>query len=438
MVREGLIMKVLIKNCSILTLVTADDVYTVGQIEIENDRITYAGTVRDTGCGSFDRVIDGRGMLALPGLINCHTHSSMSLMRGYGDDMPLMKWLNDRIWPIEEGLTEEDVYWGAALSIAEMLKSGTTAFADMYFFMDGVARIVEESGIRADLSFGMVSFGDDWKERIQNSSRFYKEWNDKADGRITVSLGPHAPYTCVPDFLAMVKETAKELGAKVHIHLAETTDEIQQIRDKYNKTPIEYVNDIGLFDSSVIAAHCVHLIDDDMRIMKEKGVNAVHNPQSNAKLASGIAPVEQMLKMGINVALGTDSSCSNNNLDMISEMRAAALLQKVGNMDAVALPAFKAVQMATVNGAKALGQQDMLGMIKAGMKADIILVDMNKPHLYPQHDLISNLVYAANGSDVAYTMVDGKVLVDKGQLVTLDIERIYYEVDRSLKRLFNR
>ena len=430
-------MRTLIRNCSIITMIRPDDVYGVGQVEIEGDRIVYAGTVRETAA-SFDRVIDGHGMVALPGLVNGHTHSAMSLMRGYGDDIALMKWLKDRIWPIEEGLTGEDVYWGAMLSIAEMLRSGTTAFADMYFFMDEVARAVSETGIRADLSIGMVSVGGDWKERIGNCRRFHREWDGKANGRIKVSLGPHAPYTCVPDFLALVSDLAGEMGAKIHIHLAETLDEISQIREQYGKTPIEYARDTGILKHRVIGAHCVHLAEGDMNIMKEYGVNAVHNPRSNMKLASGIAPVQKMLDLGINVALGTDSSCSNNNLDMISEMKSAALLQKVGLMDAEALPAARAVEMATVNGARALGINDSVGMLKAGMKADLILVAMNKPHLYPQHDLISNIVYAANGADVAYTLVDGKILLEKGQLTGIDEERLYFEVDKSLKRLFNR
>jgi 5-methylthioadenosine/S-adenosylhomocysteine deaminase len=430
-------MRILIKNCSILTMIKPDDIYRVGQIEIQDDKILYAGTVRETA-GRFDRTIDGSGMTALPGLINSHTHSAMSLMRGYGDDVALMKWLSERIWPVEEGLTGEDVYWGALLSIAEMLKSGTTAFADMYFFMDQVAEAVSEAGIRADLSFGMVSSNDDWLERMENCRRFYRQWNGEANGRINVSLGPHAPYTCVPEFLTMVGDLAQELGSKIHIHLAETLDEISQMKERYGKTPLEYAKEAGLLKHKVIGAHCVYLSDSDMGIIKESGVNAVHNPQSNMKLASGIAPVQKMSDMGINVALGTDSSCSNNNLDMISEMRSAALLQKVGCMDAEALTAVRAVEMATINGARALGIDDKAGMLKEGMKADLILVDMNKPHLYPQHDLISNLVYAANGGDVAYTMVDGKTLVEKGRLTGIDEERIFYEVDNSLKRLFNR
>ncbi len=430
-------MKTLIKNCSIISMVSPEEIFRTGQIEIEGDTVTYAGTVRNT-LQTFDRIIDGKGMVAIPGLINCHTHASMSLFRGYGDDLPLMKWLNERIWPVEEKLTGEDVYWGAALSIAEMLRSGTTAFADMYFFMDDVARAVEEAGIKADLSFGLVSSGDDWEGSIENCRRFYNSWNGKADGRITVSLGPHAPYTCVPEFLAMVKGLADELGAKVHMHIAETLDEINRIKDKYDKTPVEYVEDTGLFEGEVIAAHCVHLTGKDMEIMNNSRVTAVHNPHSNMKLASGIAPVDKMREKGINVALGTDSSCSNNNLDMIAEMKAAALLQKVGTMDAVALPAYEALNMATVNGARALGREGQTGRIKAGMKADIVLVDMDRFHLYPQHDLVSNVVYAAGGGDVAYTIVNGKVLVEKGELVSLDREKIFYEVDRSLKRLLGR
>lgn len=430
-------MKILIKNCSIITMIKPDDVYRVGQIEINGDRIEYVGTVRNTD-QEFDRIIDGSGMVALPGLINGHTHSAMSLMRGYGDDVALMKWLRERIWPVEEGLTGEDAYWGAALSIAEMLKSGTTTFADMYFFMDRVAEAADGAGIRADLSIGMVSTTGDWQKRIENCRDFYRQWNGGSEGRINVSLGPHAPYTCEPRFLRMVSDLAGELGAKIHIHLAETLDEIRQIKERYGQTPFEYVREAGILGHRVIGAHCVHLGEMDMDIMKEYGINAVHNPQSNMKLASGISPVQRMLDSGINVALGTDSSCSNNNLDMIGEMRSAALLQKVGMMDAEALPAVKVLEVATKNGARALGIDDKVGMLKPGMKADLILVDMDKPHLYPQHDLISNLVYAASGADVAYTLVDGRILVQKGQLTGMDEEKIYRQVDSGLKRLFNR
>ena len=427
-------MRILIKNCSIITMIEPDDVYSVGQIEIEGDRIAYAGTVRDTDV-KFDKVIDGSGMVALPGLINSHTHSSMSLMRGYGDDMPLMKWLKERIWPVEEGLTGEDVYWGAMLSIAEMLRSGTTAFADMYFFMEEVARAVSETGIRADLSIGMVSVSGDWKERIQNCKSFFSEWNGEAEGRINVSLGPHAPYTCVPDFLALVSDLAGELGAKIHIHLAETLDEVRQIKENYGKTPIEYARDAGLFEHRVLGAHCVHLTDDDMRIMKEYGVNAVHNPQSNMKLASGIAPVPAMLRAGLPVALGTDGASSNNNLDMIEEMRAASFLHKVNTMDPTVLPAYQGLEMATKNGAAVLGLDEEIGQIALGKKADIILVDFHKPHLCPRHDPAAHLVYAAQPSDVKTVIVDGKIIMEDRRVLTMDEEKVMYEAARCTKRL---
>ncbi len=430
-------MNTLIKNCSIVTAIKPDDVYGLGQIEIKGNAITYVGPVRDC-IEDFDKVIDGRGMVALPGFINSHTHSAMSLMRGYGDDMMLMEWLRDRIWPIEEGLKGEDVYWGALLSIAEMLRSGTTTFADMYFFMDEVARAVEETGIRADLSIGLVSTTGDWQVKLKEGQGFFSDWDGGADGRINVSLGPHAPYTCEPEFLKKVSQLALELGSKIHIHLAETLDELKNLEDNYGKTPIEYVLDAGVLKNKVIGAHCIHLGDRDMQIMKKYDISAVHNPQSNMKLASGISPVQNMLDMGINVALGTDSSCSNNNLDMIDEMRSAALLQKTKLMDARALPAATVLGMATRGGAKALCINDKVGILKEGMRADLILIDLNKPHLYPQHDIVSNVVYSANGGDVAYTLVDGKVLLDKGHLVYMDEERIYYEVNKALKRLFKR
>ncbi len=430
-------MKILIKNCSIMATAKPKNIYKVGQVEIKGNIIGYIGAVRGVE-DDFDRIIDGSGMVALPGFVNSHTHSAMSLMRGYGDDMGLMEWLKHRIWPIEEGLSDEDVYWGALLSIAEMLKSGTTAFADMYFFMDEVAKAVMETGIRADLSIGLVSTTGDWQERLDECKRFFTDWNKGADGRINVSLGPHAPYTCAPEFLRRVSDLAAKLESKVHIHLAETLDELKQIKEGYGKTPIEYALETGILRNRIIGAHCVHLSDRDMEIMKEYNVSAVHNPQSNMKLASGISPVQKMLDLGINVALGTDSSCSNNNLDMIGEMRSAALLQKVGLMDAEALPADYVLDMATKNGAKALGIDDKIGMLKEGMGADLILIDLDKPHLHPQHDLISNVVYSANGGDVAYTIVDGKILLDKGHLTTMDEERIFYEVGKKIKSLFNR
>lgn len=410
--------KVLIKGATILSMTGPQDIISQGDIAIEQGKILAVGQIPSDFIA--DRIIEAEGMLAMPGFINCHTHAAMTLLRSYADDLPLMEWLSTKIWPLEENLVPEDIYWGTMLSFAEMLRSGTTTFLDMYFHMDQVAKAAEEVGIRAVLSRGMISFGPSAEAAISQSRELVKEWHGKADGRITVMLGPHAPYTCSPDYLKRVMELADELGIGIHIHLAETENEISEITEKYGKRPIELMNSIGLFDGRhVVAAHCVHLTDEEIAVLAEKQVGVAHNPESNMKLASGIAPVPKMLAKGVRVGIGTDGASSNNNLDMLQETRSAALLHKVNQMDATVLPAYQALEMATVLGAQALGLKEV-GQLVPGYIADIILFDLEKPHLYPRHDLVANLVYAAQASDVDTVLVDGNILMERGILTTID------------------
>ncbi|WP_073162864.1 amidohydrolase [Desulfofundulus australicus] len=428
-------MKIMISGAAVLTMEQGSALIPDGEIIIEGQYITHVGPAGSVSPEqNFDRVIDARGMLAMPGFVNCHTHASMTLLRGYADDLPLMEWLQKKIWPVEERLEPEDIYWGAMLSCLEMIRSGTTTFADMYFHMDEVARAVEKAGMRASLSQGLIGLSPGAGEALSNSRRFIREWHGQAEGRITTMLGPHAPYTCPPDFLARVLDMADELKVGIHIHIAETRAEIEEIQQKYGKTPVALMEQVGLFNFPVLAAHCVHLTDEDIRILVARGAGIAHNPESNMKLASGIAPVTRLLAAGALVGLGTDGAASNNNLDMMEEMRSAALLQKVATMDPMALPAQDALAMATVNGARVLGLKDV-GPLKPGNKADIILVNLDRPHFYPRHNLMAHLVYAARASDVETVIIDGRLVMENRQVLTLDEERIYYEVQKRAEKL---
>lgn len=427
---------ILISGATVLTMEEHDHVFKDGVIAITGDRIVAAGPHNTLPSGfQAKREIDGSGMVALPGLVNCHTHAAMTLMRSYADDLPLMKWLSEKIWPLEEKLTPEDVYWGTMLCCLEMIKSGTTTFADMYFMMDRVAEAVDKSGMRACLSRGMIGAGPNAELALDESVKLFEDWHGGAGGRIKVMLGPHAPYTCPPDYLKKVIDLAGRFNAGIHIHVAETKDEIGQIREKYGKTPVRYLDDLGLFEVPVLAAHCVHLSDEDIVILARKKVGVAHCPESNMKLASGVAPVVSLLGAGAVVGLGTDGAASNNNLDLLEEMRSAALLQKVATGDPLALPSFKALRMATAEGARALGLAGDTGMLKPGMKADLILVDFRRPHLYPQHDLYAHLVYSAQSADVDTVIIDGRVVMERRRVLTMDEEEVMAGAERCARRL---
>ncbi|MDQ0203731.1 amidohydrolase [Pectinatus haikarae] len=422
-------MNILIKN--VLT-VFPNGTAKKTNIAVKNDIIFAIGTIPETF--TANTTIDGQGKLAVPGFVNAHTHVSMTLLRSYADDMKLMDWLENKIWPVEAKMKKDDIYWGAMLGITEMIKTGTTVFADMYGDMDKVAQAVEETGIRAVLSRGMIGAAPNGQAALQENCTLFENYNNSADGRITVMFGPHAPYTCPPDFLKQVIEKAQKYNAQIHIHLAETEGEVKECLEKYSKTPIAQMEKIGLLDCGVLAAHCVHLSDEDIAIMKKHNVRVAHNPGSNLKLASGIAPVKKLLEKGICVGLGTDGASSNNNLDMLEEINLTALIHKAATLDPLAVPAFKALQMGTYYGAKAVGLNDT-GKIEPGMKADITLFSMQGTQWTPCYDAISLLVYSANASMVDTVIVNGKILLDKGLLTTIDEEKIIYEANKCAERL---
>lgn len=372
--------------------------------------------------------------MALPGLINTHTHSGMSLLRGYADDMELMTWLKEKIWPMEAGMNSKDIKYGSKLAIMEMLKNGITTFNDMYFSMEEVAEVVDKSGIRAQLGYGLIE-DKDGSQGLEYTRNYIESYHNSCGGRITCNIAPHAPYTCSKKYLQKIVKLAEEYNVNIHTHVAETAREVENLIDKEGISPVKYLNRIGIFDQSVIAVHCVHVDNNDIEILADKNISVSHNPSSNAKLASGISPISEMLKADINVSLGTDSAASNNNLDLISEARLASYLQKVNTNNATELDISQIMKMITENAAKTLGLEK-LGRLEQGYKADLILVNKEEvPEFYPDYNSLSNLFYASNGSQVEYVFVDGQEIVKESEIKTMSEIDIYKEVSERAKKL---
>jgi len=426
----------LITNCKLIDESAEARFIADACIAVEDGCITYAGPGGEyVPAKPAGQTVDAGGALALPGFINAHTHVPMTLLRSAANDLPLHAWLNDRIWPLEAKFDGEMVYWGTMLGIAEMLAAGVTAFAEMYFFMDDIARAVENGGIRAHLYRAILGDDDDGG-RIDDATRVFRRWNGAGNGRIRVGLGPHAEYTCSPKVLRNSADCAKDLGCGLHIHISETQQEHDACKARHQKTPAMLFDELGLFDVPCLLAHGVMLEQEDMELIAHKNASVAHCPGSNLILASGIAPVWQMLDAGVTVALGTDGAASNNNLDVWQEMYMAAVLQKGALKDATAVTAAQALRMATESGAKALHWDDKIGRLCKGMRADLILVDTNQPHYWPVTDMKRHLVYSGGARDVVLTMVDGDVLYEKGAYPKLDIEEIRYHVEKIASRLF--
>ncbi len=414
----------------------ADGKVLEGNIFIKDDKISRITTEKLENLNGKN-IIDGRGKFATPGFVNAHTHASMTLLRSYSDDKALMDWLQKDIWPIEEKMKRADIYWGAALAVVEMIRGGTTTFMDMYGpNMEEVANVVEESGMRGVLCRGIIGIFNG-EEKLQTNVDLYKNFNGAANGRITVMFGPHAIYTCPPDFLKKIAEVAGSLGAEIHMHMNETLDEINDCMKNYGKRPFEVVAETGLLDLGFLAAHCVYLSDNEIEIMRKKNVRVAHNPGSNLKLASGMAPVTKMLNSKIIVGIGTDGASSNNNLDMLEEIRLAALISKVEQMSPLVIPADVALKMGTEEGAKAVGFKN-IGKIEKDYKADIVLWNMSGVEWQPNYNPISLLVYSANNSSADTVIVDGKILMQNRELKTLDEEKIIFEFNSCANRLIGK
>jgi len=416
---------IIIKNGTILTLDSENSIFENGFLCIRGDSISEIGTGNPV-LSKAEKIIDAEGGLILPGLVNCHTHAAMSLFRGLADDLPLMEWLNNYIFPAESKMDGEFVYTGTMLALAEMIMSGTTTFCDMYLFEEEVAKAARKAGVRSLVGEVLYDFPSPNYGPVEKGLKYteslIQKWRD--DPLVSIAVEPHSLFTCSPKLLTASNELALKYNVPLIIHVAETLTEVDEIKEKYGKTPVKHLDSLGLLGPHLIADHCVHLENPDIKIMAEHGVNVVHNPESNMKLASGIAPVPQMLSQGLTVGLGTDGCASNNNLDLFSEMDTAAKLHKVNMLDPTVMDAITVLRMATIQGARALGLQDITGSLEVGKKADVIVIDTHKPHLTPMYNATSHLVYAARGNDVRHSIINGQPVMEDRKLLTLDPDEI--------------
>ena len=427
-----------IRHADIVTLDAHGTILRDTNLAIEGQTITHIGEL--PADLHADDTIDATGCVALPGFFNAHCHSPMTFERGWAEDLPFPRWLNEKIWVAESALTPDDVYWGAALAACEMIRGGTIAFNDHYFYMDRVAEVVEQSGMKAMLAWCTFGIGDD-KEigpGAEQQLAFSPTWNGKANGRIHTSLGPHSPYVCPPEFLARVVDLAATHHLPIHLHVAESQEQVENSRERHKATPIEQLNALGMFDHHTVAAHSLALTPDDRAILAEKGVFIARTPITYMKLAMPVrTSITDLQASGIHrIALGTDGPASNADMDMFAVIRQQTLLEKYSQEDPEAMPGDTALRMATRNGALAMGFEDS-GVLAEGRPADLILVDFNRPHLRPRHDLVANLVHSAKAADVTHVIVNGKLLMRNRELLTLDEERILYEAEKHALRMVN-
>lgn len=415
---------VLFKNATVITMTDEKEVLDGAFVGVVGEKIAYVSkeTPEDT---SARRTVDCRGDILMPGLVNCHAHTAMTLLRGFSDDSTLNDWLFNYIFPAESKFDLRAVEAGFKIGVAEMLSTGTTSFSDMYFYSDAMAAVADEIGIRACMSNGIIALSDDYefeKDRAVTELLCMLQ-NKSFSNRIKPQVAIHCERTSSPDVWKKAVKLAKEYQLAIHVHLSETAVDHDSCVKEFSMTPARRLLEYGVFDVPVIAAHCVHVTEDDMKILAEKGVTAVHNPVSNLKLASGIADVCKMRDMGVNVALGTDGCSSNNTLDMFEDMKLSALLAKNIHGEPSAFTAYDALRLATVNGAKAQGNEGITGRIKENYAADMILINTHKLHRTPMYDAMSCAVYCLGGNDVYMTMVAGKVLYENGRFTTMDVEQ---------------
>ncbi len=442
-------MNILIHSGTILTLKNRRVIYQ-GAVAIEDKTIVDVGKSAELKrkYGRGYEKINAKGKVIIPGFVNTHQHAAMSLLRGYADDLPLQEWLEKWIWPIEKLMAPHDIYIGALLTAAESIMSGITTVNTMYHYTpkENEAKAFVDAGLRGVI--GHVCFSWRKKEDRKALENLAKTWHNKVEGLIRVSVDPHAPYTVDPEYMKELKNLRNELKGKYgseeapiiwHTHMAETDDECEKIKKTFNvqikKGVMEYLDSLGVLDEKIVAAHCVALTDKDIAVMKKRGVKVSHNPISNLKLASGISPVPKMLAENITVSLGTDSPCSNNTADMFDVMKTAALTHKGVNKNPTLMPAEKVLEMATIEGAKALSWENEIGTIEVGKKADLAIIDFKKPHLCPLYNEMSHLVYAAKASDVDTVIINGKVIMENRKIQTIKINRLMKKAAKTKEQL---
>ncbi len=418
-------MKLLLSNCGILASGEGGFEYIPrGFLGIDGKSIDYIGEKKPEG---YERERDMTGTMLIPGLINAHTHTPMTLLRGVGSGLTLQEWLFDKIFPLEDRLTPEDVRAGSELALLEMLSTGTTSFTDMYMMPEETVEAVLGSGMKANICRPVQCFDENERPednlRIRQSLELFDRYNGAGEGRVLIDFCVHAEYTCKPRAVAYYADLLRERGGNLHIHMSETKKEHSECVERYGMTPAEWFDSLGAFGSDAFAAHCVWVTEGDMELMARRGVSAVHCPTSNMKLGSGFAPLRRMMDLGINVALGTDGAASNNNLNMLEELHLASVIHNGYACDPTAVKPAETVKMATVNGARVQRRADT-GQLRVGMRADIAAIDTTAPHMTPNIDPLALLCYSAQGPDVRMTMVDGKILYEDGKFLTLDAERI--------------
>jgi 5-methylthioadenosine/S-adenosylhomocysteine deaminase len=412
-----------------------------GAIAIEGENIIAIGTKEVIENQYTSReIINAENSLVMPGLVNCHTHAPMTYFRGLADDLELTDWLNNYIFPAEARFVNKEFsYLGSLLACAEMIKSGTTTFCDMYIFEDDVARAAKSSGMRCLVGEVLFDFPSPSvktpEEGLKYTERLIEKWAN--DPLVNIVVEPHSLYTCSESLLRGLKKIADRYGARIATHYLETRFEKEQLTEKYGKTPTSFLKDIGYLDERFIAFHCVWMDEEDIRMFAGHGCKAVHNPESNMKLASGVAPITKMMTSGVTVGLGTDGCASNNNLDMFQEMDTAAKLHKVVQLDPTVMDAKTVVRMATCDGARVLGMDKLVGSLKAGMKADIIIINLSKPHLTPIYNEYSHIVYAFNGADVDTVLINGKVVMTNRKLLTIDENDIMATIEVTALKIKN-
>lgn len=422
--------KLLVQHADILTPDAEERILRDANIAIDGGKIVAIGETPHEFAA--DEIIDAKNHVALPGFFNAHTHAAMTLLRGSAEDLPLDRWFNEGIWRTESAVREDDVYWGTALAACEMIRSGTVGMADHYFWMHQSARVVQEAGMKALL--GWCVFGSDFAAEmgpttLALTSDFVAEFQNSAGGRIKTILAPHSPYISTTRALEDAVNVARKLGVGCHIHVSESQGQVDNSFKQFGKSPVAYLNDLGIFDNPSIAAHAIYVNDEDIEILREKKVSVVACPKTHFKLAMRTTRIVDLMRAGVHVALGTDGAASNNTLDMLEVARLAALAQKHDTGDATVLSSMQTLKLATRHGARAMGFANS-GVLQVGADADLILIDMDKPHLAPRHNLAANIVHSAQGSDVNYVIVDGQVLLRKGELTTLDQEKIMRHVEK--------
>lgn len=434
-------MRRLLKNAGILAWKDGRfDCIPDGYLGIDGDTIDYIGADRPQA--AYDEEKSLRGKLLIPGLINCHCHAAMTLLRGVGSDLPLDRWLYEAVFPVEDRMRTDDFIAGNELAILELLASGVTSFSDMYMEPVTLIELNERVGMKVNLTRVVQAFDPteppEKNFRIPESLALFDEFHGAQNGRVRVDFGVHAEYTtndAVTRYYADRIRPYREKGACVQLHLSETKKEHDECVARHGLTPAAWFEKMGVFDLPAAAAHCVWCTPGDLAILKAHGASPIHNPTSNLKLGSGFAPVPDMLEMGLNVALGTDGAASNNNLNMFEEMHLAAIAQNGHRLDAVLMPPEAVLRMATVNGARLQGRDDT-GCLAVGKKADIVAVDMDRPHLYPAFEPLPMLVYSAQAADVVMTMVDGQILYENGEYKTIDREKVFFDAKQAVARLY--